>query len=55
MHGLYSNGTHDLLSRQKMFNTEYFLKKLFNSHNYVSVDNDTMKILREIEFVNFHI
>ena len=34
---------------------EYFLKKIFNSHIYVLVDNDTVKILNEIEFVNSHI
>ena len=52
---LSSNGTHDLLSRQKMSKLSTFLKKIFNSHVYVSVDNDTMKILKEIEFANSHI
>ena len=44
-HGLYSNGTYDLLSRQKI---QCFFKKIFNSYVYVSVDNDTVKILKEI-------
>ena len=37
------------------FKIEYFLKKIFNSHVHVLVDNDTMKILKEIEFLNSHI
>ena len=28
---------------------------IFNSHVYVSVDNETIKILKEIEFVNSYI
>ena len=34
---------------------QYFLKKIFNSHIYLSVDNDTMKILKEIKFVKSQI
>ena len=34
---------------------EYFFKKIFNSYAYVSGDNDTMKIQKEIEYVNSHI
>ena len=49
-HGLYLNGTHDLLSRQKMSKLSTF----YNFHIYVLVDKYTMKILKEIEFVNSH-
>ena len=45
---LYSKGTHDLLSRQKMSIFSTFFKKIFNSYAHVSVDNDTMKIQKEI-------
>ena len=31
---------------------EYFFKKILISHIYVLVDNDTVKIWKEIEFVN---
>ena len=49
--GLCSNGTLDL-SPQKI---QYFFKKIFNFHVYVSVDNDIIKIKKEIEHVNSHI
>ena len=34
---------------------QYFFKKIFNSYVYVLMDNDTMKIQKEIEYLNFHI
>ena len=55
LHGLHSNGTNDFLSQQKISKIQYFFKKIFNSYVYVSVDNDTMKIQKEIEYVNSHI
>ena len=44
LHGIYSNGTHDVFEDNIQF-----------LYIYASVDNDTMKILKEIDFVNSHI
>ena len=42
IHGLYSNGTNDFLSQQKISKFSTFLEKIFNSHFYVSVDNNSI-------------
>ena len=50
-HGLYSNGTHDFVVKAKNVKIQYFFKKILNSYVYVSVDNDAMKIQKEIEYI----